>query len=333
MDDTLFGKRDKRGHWTPNKKLKRSPVFVWPAQPLKFLRFLFGYPGYLWPWNALYCAVAAISWFYLTPALETMRELHWQWIALILLRNAGLTVLLYGGFHTVLYIQRRQQAQFKYNTKWPDIENPTFLFGNQTAENVFYTLGGGVPIWSAVEAVTWWGYANGYMPWVDFATHPVYFIVLLMLVPAWRELHFYLIHRLLHMGPLYHWVHKIHHNNVNPGPWSGLSMHPVESLLYFTGVLIHLVVPSHPLHSMFQLIHAGLSPAKSHVGFDRMYLDDEHAIDTDNYYHYLHHKYFEVNYGEKRIPLDEWFGTFHDGSPEADEDLTKRIKAKKWARG
>lgn len=333
MDDTLYGKRDKRGHWTPNKRPKRAPIFVWPAQPMKFLRFLFGYPGYMWPWNALYCAVAAVSWFYLTPPLEIMREFHVEWILLILLRNAGLTVLLYGGFHTILYIQRRQQTNFKYSAKWPDIENPRFLFGNQTAENVFYTVVSGVPIWSAVEAVTWWAYANGYMTMVEFATHPVYFVVLLMLVPAWRELHFYVIHRLVHIGPLYHWVHKLHHNNVNPGPWSGLSMHPVEHILYFTGVLIHLVVPSHPLHSMFQLMHAGMSPAKSHVGFDRMHLDDDHAIDTDNYYHYLHHKYFEVNYGEKRIPFDEWFGTFHDGSPEADEALTKRIKAKKWARG
>ncbi|ESY63561.1 desaturase [Mesorhizobium sp. LNHC252B00] len=333
MDDTLYGKRDKRGNWTPNKKLQRSPIFVWPAQPLKFLRWFLGYPGYLWPWNAGYFAVSLIVWLYLTPSLETMREFHAQWISLILARNAALTVALYGGFHLIFYVMRRQQTEFKYNAKWPDIDNPTFLFGNQNAENIFWTMCSAVPIWTAVEAATWWLYANGYLPYVAFAKHPVYFVALLILVPAWRELHFYLIHRLIHVGPLYHWVHKLHHNNINPGPWSGLSMHPVEHFLYFTGVVIHFVVPSHPLHSMFQLMHAGLSPAKSHVGFDKMVVDGDHMIDTDNYYHYLHHKYFEVNYGEKRIPLDEWFGTFHDGSPESDEVMARRIKAKKYTRG
>ncbi len=28
--------------------------------------------------------------------------------------------------------------------------------------------------------------------------------------------------------------HSLHHKSYNPGPWSGLSMHPVEHLLYYT---------------------------------------------------------------------------------------------------
>ena len=35
------------------------------------------------------------------------------------------------------------------------------------------------------------------------------------------------------------------------------------------------------------------------------------------YAHYLHHKFFEVNYGDGAIPLDRWFGSFNDGTPEA----------------
>ena len=48
-------------------------------------------------------------------------------------------------------------------------------------------------------------------------------------------------------------------------------------------------------------------------------------FDTHAYAHYLHHKYFEVNYADGSIPLDKWFGTFHDGSPEADEAMKKRF--------
>jgi hypothetical protein len=33
-------------------------------------------------------------------------------------------------------------------------------------------------------------------------------------------------------------VHSVHHNSVNPSPWSSLSMHPVEHLLYWSDSLI-----------------------------------------------------------------------------------------------
>jgi len=31
-----------------------------------------------------------------------------------------------------------------------------------------------------------------------------------------------------------------------------------------------------------------------------------------------------VNYGDGLVPLDKLFGTFHDGTPEADEALKRR---------
>lgn len=38
-------------------------------------------------------------------------------------------------------------------------------------------------------------------------------------------------------------------------------------------------------------------------------------LPTGSYFHYLHHRYFECNYGEATLPLDKLFGTFHDGLP------------------
>ena len=38
------------------------------------------------------------------------------------------------------------------------------------------------------------------------------------------------------------------------------------------------------------------------------------SIPSAGYFHYLHHKYFECNYGELTSPLDKWFGSFHDGT-------------------
>ena len=42
------------------------------------------------------------------------------------------------------------------------------------------------------------------------------------------------------------------------------------------------------------------------------------------YFHYLHHRYFECNYGELTSPLDKWFGTFHDGTKKAHEKILKK---------
>src|ERR1700733_4245060 len=118
MDDTLFGKRDKRGDWKPLKFLEYPPVFVWPAQPLRFLRWFFGYPGYILPWNLFYAALSAIIWLYLTPSMEAMTSFAPGWILFLLIRNAAMVLLVFGAFHLRLYRLRRQGTQFKNTAKW-----------------------------------------------------------------------------------------------------------------------------------------------------------------------------------------------------------------------
>ena len=231
----------------------------------------------------------------------------------MLVRNAALVLVYFGAFHLRLYMQRAQGTAFKYNAKWPSTDSPTFLFRNQTLDNVFWTFASAVPIWTAWECLTLWLFANGRIPLVEFARNPVWFVALFFLVPLFREVHFYLVHRLIHWPPLYRTVHKLHHKNVNPGPWSGLAMHPVEHLLYFSVVLVHWVVPSSPVHALYTLVHAGLAPAPGHVGFDQVVVGDNSAFGTNCYDHYLHHKHFECNYSDGVIPIDKWFNTFHDG--------------------
>jgi sterol desaturase/sphingolipid hydroxylase (fatty acid hydroxylase superfamily) len=328
MDDSSYGKRDKRGNWTPFERIEYPPVFVWPPRPLGFLKWLFGVSGYILPWNLFFAAVAFAVWCFLTPTLETMKTFAPGWIAFILVRNAALVFLVFGFFHLRLYMRKAQGTMFKYNGKWLDRDNAAFLFRNQTIDNMIWTFASAVPIWTAYEVLTLWAFANGYISFLSWQAHPIYFGALVLLIPLLRELHFYLIHRLIHWPPLYRTVHKLHHNNVNPGPWSGLAMHPVEHLLYFSGVLIHWVVPSHPVHAIFHLVHAGLSPVPGHTGFDKVVLRDQSAVDTHCYAHYLHHKYFECNYADGAIPLDKWFGTFHDGSEESHEAMNRRFMAK-----
>lgn len=320
------GTRDRRGDWQPPGYIQTPPVFVWPPRPAAFLKWFFGFPGYIWPWNLTYLAIACATWLWLTPSLETMTTLRPGWIAFILARNLVLVSLVCGAWHLRLYTQKKQGTEYKYTSRWLSENNPTFMFGNQLRDNIFLTLASAVPIWTAYEVLTLWLMARGVLPTVSFHAHPIYCVLLALVIPTWREFHFYCVHRLIHWPPLYRTVHHIHHKNTNVGPWSGMAMHPVEHLLYFSAVLLHWVVPSHPVHAIYNLQHLAFAPSQGHNGFERIVLADGVALPTGNFMHYLHHKYFEVNYGgDGHIPLDRWFGTFHDGSPQAQERMNRRV--------
>src|SRR5215207_537351 len=147
MDDALYGKEDARGNWTPNKPVSYGPAFNWPPNPRALFKWFFGFPGYLLPWNVLYAVAAILIWTFLTPSLETMQTFSLSWAALILLRNIGLAIAVYGAWHMWLYVWRRQGTSFKYNKQWPKEDSAAFRFKNQTYDNMFHTLASGVPIW------------------------------------------------------------------------------------------------------------------------------------------------------------------------------------------
>ena len=326
MTDADYGSRDDRGYWTPFKGAGIAPLFSWPWRPLKTLKWVFAYPGFLLPWNLFFALVAVGVWYFLTPPLETLKTFEVGWIAYILCRNAAMILVFYGAIHMRLYMQRAQDKQFKYNPNWLETDNPKFVSRKQTFDNMIWTFGSGLPIWTAYEVITLWLFANGYVPYLDPAGNPVWFIALMFLIPLMREFHFYWIHRLIHWPPLYHSVHKLHHHNTNPGPWSSLAMHPVEHLIYFSGVIVHWVLISHPIHALYHMIHAGLGAIVGHIGFHKMVAGGDKGMDTHAFAHYLHHKYFEVNYGEGTIPLDKAFGTWHDGSREAEQRMNARMR-------
>jgi hypothetical protein len=164
MDDSAFGHDDKRGNWTPKTPISYGPAFAWPPQPRALVKWLFGFPGYFLPWNVLYAVAAVLIWKFLTPSLEAMKAFSAGWVGLVLLRNIGLAIAVYGAWHLWLYVWRKQGTAFKYNRQWPRDQSPAFLFGNQTYDNMFYTLVSGVPIWTAYEVLLLWAYANGIAP-------------------------------------------------------------------------------------------------------------------------------------------------------------------------
>ena len=134
----------------------------------------------------------------------------------------------------------------------------------------------------------------------------------LITLPHWRIGHFYFVHRLIHpwrstvipdIGQvLYSHVHALHHKSYNPTSWSGISMHPIESFLYYTVCFIPLLGGAHPFILLTAKVDATLGAILGHDGFE--------YPGSASFPHYLHHAKFEVNYGENLVPLDWLFGTF-----------------------
>ena len=73
----------------------------------------------------------------------------------------------------------------------------------------------------------------------------------------------------------------------------------------------------------------GSAPLSAISASTRSRRGNESAFDSHAYAHYLHHKHFEVNYGDGLVPLDKLFGTWHDGSPEAEARMNARYEKRR----
>jgi sterol desaturase/sphingolipid hydroxylase (fatty acid hydroxylase superfamily) len=186
-------------------------------------------------------------------------------------------------------------------------------------------LASGVTFWTAYEAFFMWAYANDLLPYyLDWTAHPVLFVLMLLAIPFWASLHFYFIHRLLHWPPLYRIAHAVHHRNDNTGPWSGLSMHPIEHIIYLSSVLIHVVLASHPIHILFHNQWNTLGAATTHTGFECITFKGIPILNLGSFHHQLHHRYYHCNYGNQYMPWDRWFGSDNDGTPDAVAKMRER---------
>ncbi len=332
MDETSIGSRDDRGHFQPNAPLKISPFFRTPFRWRDVVSWL---PGYFLPWNIIFALSAVIWWVFIIPDKAVMQVVAPGWVLRLLAVNAVAVLAFYGFFEWKLYVRRRQGTRYKYNPAFPaDRRARTFLFGRQDWDNMARTMLSGVPVWTSWQVLILWAWANDVGLWIGLMDSPVYLALLAIFVPILHQFHFYCIHRLIHTPFLYKWVHSVHHKAVNPSPWSSLAMHPVEHILYFSTALFHVILPSHPLLAIYQLHKAGFGAIPGHVGFEKIELGDERLMDAHAYNHYLHHKYFEVNYGDGLVPFDKLFGTFHDGTETADlamRERLKRVRAKRMA--
>ncbi len=320
-----------RWHFTPDLPIRSAPFLDWPLRPVVIGRHLIRSWSPLRSRLVMLGAAALVAGF-LMPSREVTATFAPGWMVAVWARNFGIVLAVAGGIHLWLYVWGRQGDDLRYDARPLGRNRRIFLFKDQVKDNAILTLGPSVVAWTAVECLVLWARANGHAPSVTFAGAPVWFVVWVLLVPWWSVVAFSIGHRVLHFGPAYRHVHSWHHRNVNVGPWSGLAMHPVESLLLFADALIVLVVPSAPLHLYFIMLHHGMGAPMSHTGFHALKLGRRFVFDFGDFHHQLHHRFVECNYGGIESPLDDVFDSFHDGTPQGDAHVARRRRKLSQAR-
>ena len=286
---SLFGVSDavdtekQPGETSLDSTHKRTPFEIM----IDYVSFSFFFRTLLCVW----CAIA-LGVYYLFPYGPMMNSCTKEYYIYRLLINASVTLVYVSFWHITLYtIQwgRRPFVAREYSM-------------TKVVHNVFYTLLAIVQ-WTMWECIILYCYATKKLSYVEKDS---FFSILMsiIVISIGRDVHFYFSHRFLHIKPLYAFIHSLHHRNTDVEPFSGLTMHPIEHLYYFTSYWPILCFKLSAFALLYVGFHLLISPAAAHSGFE-----DHSGSDL---FHYLHHKYFECNYGHPGIPFDLWMGTYKD---------------------
>ncbi len=309
-------------HFHPQLPVGFYPFFEWPPNPKNWLRFVWNY------WlqksdRTIFLVLSFVTFYLFMPSMEVMSILTPKWIMMVAVRDLTLFLIVTGGLHWWFYMHEGQGIDYKFDTQPELKKSKLFSFNDHIYDNMFYSIVSGLPVWVGFEVLLLWSFASGSIEIYQFSDNWIWFCLWFPLLQIWQSFHFYWWHRVLHIPFFYKLFHAVHHRNINPGPWSGFSMHPVEHILFMSSLLIHFVIPSHPLHVLYHLYWLVLGTVSTHSGYEMIWFKGKNLLSVGSFFHHIHHRYFNCNYGNPEIPLDLWFGSYHDGSKEATNKLQK----------
>ena len=157
--------------------------------------------------------------------------------------------------------------------------------------------------------------------WVLSTEYAVYFIGF--------DTYFYWLHRLMHIDPIYTWVHKVHHRSISPNLLTTLSVNPLESFInggfvpLFTALLtVHsstmaLIGPTNIIMGLY--VHSGFELFPR--WWNKSWLTKWFITAT---FHDQHHRYFKGNYGGYTTIWDRICGTVRPTFATDFEKITTR---------
>merc|ERR1719419_188770 len=241
------------------------------------------------------------------PAFGAAKTISLDWILPIIIRNLAATWLICGFWDWFLYFSplKEKLRKYKMNQTYPSME--------QFKHDAFYSTVGSIAA-AIIEIILCYGWATGAINMErNLWDNPIRNFILAITITHWRIPHFYAMHRVMHpwkttlvpdVGKfLYRHVHSLHHKSYNPTAFSGTSMHVVEATLYYSAGLMPVLMGGlHPVVALAWIIDCAVGAWLGHDGFQ--------WPGSGDYFHNLHHKHFDCNYGAQHVPIDLLFGTY-----------------------
>lgn len=184
----------------------------------------------------------------------------------------------------------------------PDVHASREDYVKCVKQALFNQMFVGVPFVVGFHYATEWRTDSTY---THLSTWPSFyeFILHLGLILLIEEFWFYYAHRLFHMGALYKYVHKRHHQFQAPVAMSAIYAHPVEHAManLFPVHLGPFLLGSHLSTTTVWFIVATLNTMNAHSGYHLPFFPSPEAHD-------FHHLKFGNNFGVLGI-LDALHGT------------------------
>lgn len=129
----------------------------------------------------------------------------------------------------------------------------------------------------------------------------------------------YVVHRLVHLRPLFLHVHRYHHKYVATSPYVATAVHPAELLAQQAMAFLPIfVVPLHGAGVIAVLVYILVFNVIDHSGVK---LHSSMPWQGPTTYHDDHHVHFHVNFGQHLMIWDRIFGTLRREGRRYGEDV------------
>ncbi|MDH5694555.1 MAG: sterol desaturase family protein, partial [Gammaproteobacteria bacterium] len=141
----------------------------------------------------------------------------------------------------------------------------------------------------------------------DIAIHQ--WLIEILLLYLWNEMHFYFSHRLLHVRPLFRYIHKVHHQSRIVTPFSTWSFHWLEAAIL--GSVLPLAILIYPFSVWSLALLPVISLFWNIIGHSNVCSTNPFLgiFSQASARHAMHHKHIDRNFGFSLPYFDRWLGT------------------------
>jgi hypothetical protein len=139
-------------NYSPDEPIRYNPLFDWPIHPLKVFTWM------IRRWISIsrflmFIILGFVIHQHLTPSLQKMQNVTFDWMLLIFLRNTALLFLVAGSLHLYLHVRKAQGDRFKFLKREMATNNKSFKFNDQVYDNMFWSIASGVTVWTGYEVL------------------------------------------------------------------------------------------------------------------------------------------------------------------------------------